>query len=1020
VINLAKFSLSQKKVTYFAAILLALSGIMSYLNMGWLEDPDFSVKMAAIVVDYPGATPEEVELEVVEVLETKLQEMPQLKHLMSLSRDGRAVIKAEIKDQYWSAELPQVWDELRRKVREVEPHLPQGAYPPVIRDDYGFVFGFVLSLTSDGFEQHELTRYAKDIRRQLSLMPEIARIDLWGEQQRQVFVEFTAADVAEYALDGTALMRVLQTQNRVVDAGVMEVGRRQYAIQVTGELTSLEDIANVLVSGRDSQGKSQLVRLGDIADLSYDYQNPPTSLLRTDARPGIALALAPVQGSNVVKVGRQVERELARIQAALPVGLKLQKVAWQSDYVAEGINSFMINLVEAIVIVLLVLSLTMGPRMGLLIGAVGLGLTVLGSLTLMKILGIDLHRVSLGALVVAMGMMVDNAIVVADGFVVRVRQGMSRLQAAEEAANVPSLPLLGATIVAVMAFYPVFASPDSSGEYARTLFIVVGLSLMLSWVVSQTIIPLLCVNWIAVERGENGRQDAVDSGLAIFRHTLVWAIRRRFVFLLLVCALLAGAVGLFPAVKTQFFPDAIRNQFMVDYWAPEGTRLPVVAEDLIAIETQLQSDERVSSVSSFIGQGPPRFYLPVEPELPNPSYAQLLVTTHAAEDVDRLVRELQRWASDNQPQAMVRARKFGVGSGDTWPITVRVIGPAEADADTLRKLGARVEAVMRAHGDIEHINNDWRQRNLQVESRYSLQEGSWTGLTREDVAEATKRAVDGQVIGLLRERDERYPIVFQTKDPRHDDTRLTSIQVRPLTSPSSVPLSQVSKAITYDWYDPIIHRYDRRRTINVQAVAVDRPARNVFNELQPELANIPLPPGYHLELAGEFESSRDSIDSLKPGLPDAAGVMALIVVALFNAYRPALIIFAVVPFAIIGIVLGHIVTGVPLGFISILGGFSLSGMMIKNAVVLLDQLNLNKAAGMNAYDALLSAAQSRLMPVVNASLTTILGMLPLLQDIFWQSMAVTIMFGLMVGTVMTLLVLPVLYVVVYRVKQERP
>lgn len=1011
--NLAKFSLQRKNLTYFAAILLALSGVLSYLDMGWLEDPDYSIKIAAIVVDYPGATPEEVEQEVVEVIETKLQEMPQLKHLTSLSRDGRAVIQAEIKDEYWSPELPQVWDELRRKIRDIKPYLPADAHEPVIRDDYGFVFGFLIAITSDGYNYHDLKNYVKDLRRELSLMPEISRIDYWGLQQRQVFIDLSTSEASESGVTLQNMMQVIKAQGQVVDAGTAEVGTRQFSLRISGELKSLDDIGNLLIPTSGGQDGSKLVRLKDIAQLSYGYKTPPASLMRSNGKPALALAMAPTQGSNVVLVGRKVEKRLAELQAQMPVGLEIHKVAWQSDYVAQGVNSFMVNLVEAILIVFLVISVTMGLRMGLIIGAAGLGLTVLGSLTLMNALQIDLHRVSLGALVVAMGMMVDNAIVVADGFVVRVKQGMSRLKAAEEAANLPSLPLLGATLVAVMAFYPIAASDDSSGEYSGALFFVVGLSLFLSWVVSQTIVPLLCVYWVKVEA--QTADQSVNGLLGRFRLLLIWALRRRGVFVLsIAAALLLSVVGA-RWMPVQFFPEAVRNQFMVDYWAPEGTQLLTVAEDIKALEERLLASPEVINVSSFFGQGPSRFYLPVSPELPNPSYAQLLVTTQTASQVNALSKSLQQWVDETQPQALIRVNKFGVGSGDPWPVKIRVIGPASADNNTLRNIETQVQDILRAHPNVKLVNSDWRQRSMRIESRYSLQEGGWIGISREDVANATKKTLDGKTIGVMRQDDETYPIVIRVDETAEDSRMLDQIQIRPATAYSSIPLGQVSKGTQYQWYDPIIWRYDRRRTISVLAETQGKSTLKVYEDIIPQLNALQLPSGYSLECAGEFESSNDARQSLLPGLPLALCIMAVVVVGLFNAFRPALIIFGIVPFALIGIIWGHTLTGIPLGFISILGAFSLSGMMIKNAVVLLDQANLNLKAGMGRYEALVDAAESRLLPVVNASLTTVLGMIPLLQDVFWQSIAVTIMSGLLVGTAVTMLLLPVLYVLVYRV-----
>ena len=747
--NLAAFSLRRQKFVYFAAFLIALSGLASYLSMGWLEDPDISVKTAVVIIDYPGATPEEVELEVVEPIEIKLQEMPQLKHLHTWSRDGRAIIRVDIKEQYWTEELPQVWDELRRKFRDVEPQLPPGAGKPVIRDDYGDVYGFVLALSSDGFETHELQQAARELRRELNLMPQVARIELWGEQQRQITVSLSASKLAGFGVSDQSLLQALYQKNRIVDAGTLEAGTRQFALSVSGELKILDDVRQLLVAVNTVNGRQELIRLGDVADIHYSYQQPASQLFRVNGRPAVALAIAPVRGSNIVAIGYRLEQRLKQLQNGLPVGLTIKKIAWQSDYVGAAIKSFMGSLMLSILIVFAVISLTMGLRLGLLIGGVGLGLTVLGSMTLMNVLGVDLHRMSLGALVIAMGMMVDNAIVVTDGFVVRVRQGMARQEAALEAAKRPAMPLLGATLVAVAAFFPVFLGETSAAEYSRTLFIVVGLALMLSWLLSQTLTPLLCLHWVPVKTTTGSTAVAALQGF--LRSLLVASLGRPYlsITVLLLCFVMALGIG--PFVNRQFFPIAERDQFMVDFRAPEGTHLTQVSKQLRTIETLLGKDPQVRSVSAFIGQGPPRFYLPVDPELPSASYGQLLVTVASSAVTEQVAKRLQSSLAAGviDTDAFIQVRRFGVGASPKWPVELRVIGPAQASPDTLRKIAGQVKARTSEHPGTGEVVMNWQQRALRLVSVVSQSESSWTGVGREQVARALKLRLDGEAIGVF-------------------------------------------------------------------------------------------------------------------------------------------------------------------------------------------------------------------------------------------------------------------------------
>lgn len=1018
--NLAEFSFAYRKLIYFSAVLLALSGVYSYFNMGWLEDPDISVKASLVIVNYPGASPEDVEREIVQVVESKLREMSQIKHISAQSADGRAIFRIDIKDEYWKDELPQVWDELRRKVRDVEPLLPASASKPVVLDDYGSVFGFVVSVTGDGYPLHEINRHARAIRRELSLLESVARIDLWGEQSRQVVIELRASDMAKLDINEMALMHALQDKNRIIDPGALELGGGQYPVNVAGALSGIEDIGNVLITVTNSQGKQEQIRIRDAAEVYYRMPPEPSAIHRVDGRQGVALAIAPAHGENVVLVGRMLDKKLAEVQAQLPVGIELKKIAWQSDYVSSGITSFVSSLVLATLIVFAVIAVTMGFRMGLLIGGVGLGLTVLGSITLTKLAGVDLHRVSLGALVVAMGMMVDNAIVVADGFVSRVRKGLSRQQAAIEAAQGPGIALLGATVVAVMAFYPTAGSPTSAAEYSLSLFIVAGLSLMLSWVISQTLIPLLCVRMIPVTVEGEVKAGVLDGTLNFLQRVIVFVLARRIAALLILVGLLLASLSGMSLVDKQFFPLAERNQFSVNYWAPQGSHINSTAEELARLEQLLREDERVVSVGSFIGQGSPRFYLPVDPELPNASYGQMLVTTESSDSVVAVVDRFKATLHDEPLNGTAIPRLFGVGASLNWPVEVKIIGPSDADADVLRGLAKQAETILRSRPEVALVRNDWRQRSLRVQSDYNLQEGGWTGVTREGLASSLKRALDGGEVGLLRRGDELQSIVLVTRADGQQEgvTDLHQLQVRSQYYDESVPLWQVSKNIKWEWYDPLIWRYDMQRTIAVQAVLHQGDATALMAALAPQFEQLEVPPGYRFEFAGEYSSNTEQVDSMKQGVPLAAAVMVLVVVGLFNAFRPCLIVFLVVPFAMIGVFLGHYLTGVELAFISVLGIFSLSGMMIKNAIVLLDEVKSNLASGMTQYQALVDATRSRLLPVFNASLTTVLGLIPLLQDVFWQSMATTVMFGLLVGAVMTVVMVPLLYSLFYNVRPD--
>jgi len=995
---------------------------MSYFQLGQLEDPEFTVKTAAITVSYPGASAKQVELEVTDLLETKIQEMTELKHVYSISRPGFSIIKVDIKSQYWADRLPQVWDNLRKKVKDVEAQLPPGASKPEVGDDFGFVFGFLMAVTSDGFSYGELEDYVKTMRKELSLVPGVARVDLWGVQDKRVYLETSETRLSQLGITMESIQNTLKQQNLVVDSGSIDLQDNRLRINTTGEFTSPEEIQDLVVSDRTLMGSAkkgdELLRIRDIAEVKTGYITPPSMLLRVNGKKAIALAMAPLSGENAVRVGRAIDDKLDEMAQIMPVGIDIVKISWQSDLVNESINAFMINLLEAIVIVLAILALTMGVRAGLIIGLSGLLFAILGTFIVMYIMEIDLQRVSLGAMIIAMGMMVDNAIVVVDNFLIQVNKGVDKVKAAINAANRPAMPLLAATVIAALAFYPIFASTYDTGEYAGSLFVVVAISLIISWVLSQTVTPLMCIIFLKTPDPDKCSADPYAGKFyQKFRKILGFSIKRRYMVMILMVGLLLLSVWGFKFVPQMYFPDSSRLQFMVDYWAPEGTKIQTVSKRLKPIEKAIAGFDDVVDVSTFIGSGPPRFYLPVSPEDPHSSYAQIIVNTDSLRGVERAMTQLRKWVDDNPQDAMIRIRKYAVGAFDDWPIEARFSGPAEADPDILRQIAAKGMDILKNTPQAKESRINWRERTKELTVNFDQNRARWSGVVRDDVASATKRSFDGITVGLYRENDDLIPIVLRNQESERESAaaRFDSLQVIPHLSTDSLPLSQVTQSIELDWEDPMIRRWDRRRAITVQASPNGVQATQLFAMIRDQFEAIALPKGYTLEWDGEYDSAKQSTQALIPGIIPMIVMVLLIIVLLFNAFRPPIIIMILLNFIIIGVTFGLLITQVPFGFIALLGGMSLMGMMIKNALVLLDEVNLNLADGMHSYDAVVEAAVSRLRPVANAAATTVFGMLPLLQDVFWISLAVTIMFGLAFGTLLTMVLVPVLYSIFYKV-----
>ncbi|MCH9625213.1 MAG: Multidrug resistance protein MdtB [Chlamydiales bacterium] len=1042
---LIQYAIAHRTVMYFITLLLFVGGLISFFSLAQLEDPVFTVKTATIITRYPGASPEEVELEVTDRLEQAIQEMTQIKNIYSVSRAGESYIKVNIKQEYWANRLPQVWDELRKKINDAVPQLPPGVENPAIHDDFGFVYGFLLSITGDGFSYRELEDYSKIIRKELGLISGVSRVELWGVQQKVIYLDISEKQLTELSLTPETIHQTLEKQNMVVNAGSAEEGGTRFRIAPTGEFANPEEIgelilrpgsddvvSNMLIASKAGfdlkdfsaeleKESTNVIRLKDVAQIRTGYLDPPLTMLHFDGEQAIGIQIAGMDDANIVDVGERLSEAVEKITDHLPIGIELHKIAWQSDLVDEAVNGFFINLIEAIIIVLIVLIIPSGLRMGLIIGS-NLVLTILGTFIVMSLLDIPLQRMSLGALIIALGMMVDNAIVVTDGIAVRLRQGMERVQAAVEAAAQNAFPLFAATLIAVLTFYPIYASREDAGEYCRTLFIVVATSLLLSWIIALVIAPLQCINFLPAPKQEEESKEFERPLFVLFRKVITRLIKFRILTLICLGVLLVASIFGFGFVKQMFFPDSSRPQLMIDYWSSAGTRIQEVAKDVQKLEEKIIKNPLALDVSTFIGAGPPRFYLPVEPEKNYSNYAQLIINFDSYKDIAPFIAQMEPWALENLAGAMLRFRKYSVGPSNTWKFEARISGPGEANLAELRSLGTEIRNIARSSPYGEDWRTDMMNPVLKIVPEYDQKKGRWSGVNRFDLASATKRGFDGLKVGLYREGDDLYPIVLRNdlRERKYFISNLETLQIRPSFSTKTVPLSQVVMGIENEWEDPYVIRWNRRRAVTVQGA----PKKGVTypqlkGSVTKQIEDVRLPPGYEIYWDGEDASSRNAKKSLVPGMIPAVVLILFLLVFVFNSVRPVLIILLTIPFAMIGITAGLLIFNMPFGFMALLGGMSLVGMMNKNIVVLLDACALNRQAGQDPFQAIVNASISRARPVLLAAGTTILGVIPLLQDIFWESMAVTIMAGLAFGSLLTLIAVPVFYAVLYRVKVEK-
>ncbi len=1050
--SITEYAIKNKAVSYFFIAILAFGGIGAYFVLGQLEDPVFTIKKATIVTYYPGANAYEVELEVTDRIERAMQEIPDLEHACSYSRPGVSVIKIDIRQHIWMDTLPQIWDEIRKKIRDFYPQLPPGASRPDVSDDFNFVYGFVLSITGDGFSYAELEEWADDIKKEFSLVKGVSRADLWGQQDKVIYIDISEKQMTERGITPEDFQNTLGRQNMVVDAGYINVGDRRMRVMPTGEFRTPDQIGELFLhpgQGRQfnqavapitadlqttqtqrptgaagERPEVEIIRIKDIATVKPGYLEPQQWQMRTDGKRAVGVQVAARDDDNAVKVGDRLDAKLAEIEARMPVGLEVHKVAWQAQYVREATKEFFMNLLGSVIIVLLVLTIPMGWRMGVIIGT-GLILTILGTFVGMTIVGYPFQRMTLGALIIAMGMMVDNSIVVADGIQVRINQGMDRVKAAIEAATNPAMALLGATLIAIMAFYPIFASRADAGEYCRSLFVVVAMSLSLSWLLALVQTPLQCLDMLPHYKPKEGEDEAKDPYDTKFFHAyrglLETAIRFRWPFMGVMVAMLVTSVWGFQYVKREYFPYASRNQIMVDFWFDEGTPIEIAGERIKLAEEWLMNHPDVTQVTSFQGKGPPRLYLPVDPELPHyNNYVQMTVNTPTFDEINPLIAEFEPWIKEAYPDIVTRVRKYGVGPSDTWKFEWHITGPAEADVAFLREIGEKAKAILRKEPRAREIKTSLMNRRERIVPVYDQPRARWAGITREDIAHATKRAYDGQQVGLYREGDDYYPILLRHAPEERFAAveNLEVLQVKPAQASLTVPLAQVTKDIRVEYEEPFINRWDRRRTVCIQATpkwwtTYPDVKKHVWPEFEKLMAT--LPPGYDIFMDGEDESTLDNNMSMIPGIPPAILIMLFTMVALYSAWRPMIIISLTIPFCWIGVTSGLLIGNAAMGFLATLGAMSLSGMMIKNAIVLLDTVNQYIDEGMTHYEAIVRSGVTRLRPVCLAAATTVLALLTLVTSDFWSAMAFTIMFGLSFGTILTMFVVPVLYCIFYRV-----
>ncbi|MEM9797165.1 MAG: efflux RND transporter permease subunit [Pseudomonadota bacterium] len=1000
---LARLSITKPLYTWLLILFSLFGGAAGYLSVGKLEDPVFTLKQALVITPYPGASASEVAIEVTEPLESEIQQMGEVDEITSRSLPGLSVVEVVIRDNFDGGDLPQIWDDLRDRVDNARADLPAGALPSDVNDDFGDVFGLYYAVTTPGYSDADIHEIATFLRREVLTVDGVSNAQVLGLPEEAIFVEPDSRVLTQAGLAPGLILDALGDATAIVPTGSVGTTGRELSVDAPSPGSGVG-----LIGGVTFGVGGEVIDLRDIAEVSRGRVEEPSQIIRHNGAEAFTLGIAGLTSRNIVDVGAAVEARLDAVADRLPLGVEVQPIYEQHRVVDEANQGFLLSLALSVGVVIAVLALFMGWRAALVVG-ITLLLTVTATFFGMFLTDTKVERISLGALIIAMGMLVDNAIVVAESMQQRMRQGVKAVDAAEEAVGRTGVPLLGATIIGIMAFAGIGLSPDASGEFLFSLFSVIAISLLLSWILAVTVTPLLSA-YIFTVGGLKEGEDAY--GGRIFRAygwLVGWTLRLRWLVIVGLIGITVACIGAFAGVKQQFFPPAMTPLFYLEYKGAQGGAIQTTSEDLAVIEEWLLERDDVAAVTATAGAGLTRFLLTYEPEAPEPTYGELVIRAKSQEAIPSLRAELDLFVARALPWAQVQTRRIIYGPAVPADIEARFSGP---DPDVLRALAQETKARLQDSTDLLHSEAiDWREREAVLRPDFAEARGQALGIAREDVATAVALATDGVSAATYRERDRLIPVIVRT--PRAEIATAGGLLDQPVWSEATgtyLPLEQVIDGFEVLARDTLIERRDRVPTITVQANVVDGlTPPTVFAEIRPVIEAIPLPPGYALEWGGEFESAGEAQQSLGRQMPLSFGVMLLITILLFGKLRQTAVIWTVVPMAVNGVALGLLFTGLPFSFTALLGLLSLSGMLIKNAIVLVEEIDSQKDEGKPQSEAVVAASVSRMRPVLLAAATTILGMTPLLTDTFFAAMAVTIMAGLGFASILTLIGVPALY-----------
>lgn len=1015
--NIARAAIEKNRITAFALVFIILAGLMTFQNMPRAEDPGFIIRVALILTYFPGAAPERVEMLITDKLEKAIQEMPELDFVQSESTTGLSILYVFVKQNY--REMRPIWDSLRRKVDRVKGELPDGVIGPLVNDEFGDVFGTIITITGEDFSYTELKEVADEVRDELLLIEEIAKVDIYGAQEERIFVEYKDSRLAEVGLSASQLIGILQSQNIVIPGGDITTGEEKIVLEPSGSFESIRDLKRTLIN---IPGRRDLIYLEDLTRVYRGYIDPPQSIVLSSGRRALALAINLREGGNIITLGKEVKELVGRLQGFYPIGMEFDIVAFQPDDVARKVGDFTGSLLQAIGIVVLVMLITLGLRTGLIVASI-VPMAMIISIFVMSIFNIGLDQMSLASLMIALGLLVDNAIVMSESIMVEISAGKKPIDAAIESATELRWPLLIGSLTTAAAFLPIFLADSDVGEYTAPLFKVVTITLLCSWILAETVTPMFCVYFVKVKK----KAVQYDTKFyAFYRKFLISLLRRPIKAIFIVVVVFLLTMQGFRLIPSIFFPRNDKALYTAEFELPKGTPIERTESVIRQIEDFMNSElvigpnrtEGIVNWSTYIGQGAPRFFLGYNPEPSKPEYAVMVINTTSNGISDSLIRKTEEFCMERFPdlRTQIDLLRYGPATG---AVEIRISG---RDVGKVFELADKVKAKLAAMPGTKDIRDDWGQRTKKILVKINQARALRAGVTNRDIAVSLQTALTGIETTQFREQDKTIPVTLRSSTAeRHDIGKLETINVYAQLTGNSVPLKQVAD-LEIEWQSPKILRRSRLKTVTVKAevepgvvpIALSREVDKWLNE---ESKSWEL--GYKYALGGEIENSEKANASISAKLPIAFIIIVFLLVFQFNSVRLPIIVLSTIPLGLIGVVFGLVIAKSYFGFMTFLGVVSLAGIVVNNAIVLLDRIRIEiREHGLDPARAVIEASQKRLRPILLTTATTVGGLIPLWLGggPMWEPMAIAIIFGLLFSTVLTLGVVPVLYSIFYKVK----